>query len=282
MQTAADVRAFLACCADLPGVDIDPVRKTVTVGDRRTRVETFPASVDPDALRLTMRSSAVAVARERLAPLVGSRSIIRVDRLDPSKNQVVGFAAFARLLETRPDLRGRVRFLAFLVPSRTDLTIYRVYRERVYRRIQEINDRFSADCGGPPIEVFYTNDREQALAAMEGCDVLLVNSLRDGMNLVAKEWAIVSQRPGALIVSETAGVAEEAADGALLVSPLDVEGTARAMADALDMPESERAARLDRFRDRVSRWTARDWLSAQLGDLGLGTALPRDAQDGPV
>src|SRR5688572_28865958 len=107
---------------------------------------------------------------------------------------------------------------------------------------------------------------------MEACDVLLVNSLRDGMNLVAKEWAVVSRRPGVLIVSETAGVAEEAADSALLVSPLDVVGTARAMADAIDMPASERAARLARFRDRVTRWTARDWLSAQLDDLGLGPA----------
>jgi trehalose 6-phosphate synthase len=113
---------------------------------------------------------------------------------------------------------------------------------------------------------------------MEACDVLLVNSLKDGMNLVAKEWAVVSQRPGVLIVSETAGVAAEAVDSALLVSPLDVEGTARAMADALDMPVPERAARLARFRDRVTRWTARHWLSAQLADLELGSALPDRAQ----
>jgi trehalose 6-phosphate synthase len=182
----------------------------------------------------------------------------------------------------RPELRGRVRFLAFLVPSRTDLDVYRVYRDRIYRKIQEINDRFGADCGGPPIEVFYTNDRDQALAAMEACDVLLVNSLRDGMNLVAKEWAIVSRRPGVLVVSETAGVAEEAANSALFVSPLDLEGTAQAMADALDMPVPERAARLARFRGRVTRWTARDWLSAQLDDLGLGATLPHDTQVGPV
>jgi trehalose 6-phosphate synthase len=102
------------------------------------------------------------------------------------------------------------------------------------------------------------------------------------MNLVAKEWAIVSQRPGALIVSETAGVTEEAADSALSVSPLDVEGTARAMADALDMPESERAARLARFRDRVTRWTARDWLSAQLVDLGSERVPVSGAHVGPV
>src|ERR1700716_2449544 len=82
----------------------------------------------------------------------------------------------------------------------------------------------------PPIGVYYTNDRDQALAAMQTCNVLLINSLQDGMNLVAKEWAVVAKEPGVLIVSETAGVAADAADSALLISPLDVEGTARAMA----------------------------------------------------
>jgi trehalose 6-phosphate synthase len=193
-----------------------------------------------------------------------------VDRLDPSKNQVVGFLAFARLLEVRPDLRGRVQFLAFLVPSRTDLGIYRDYTDLVYDTINRINLRWGKRGEPQPIEVFYTNDREQALAAMELCDALLVNSLRDGMNLVAKEWVMVSRRPGAMIVSETAGVAEDAAVGALLVCPSDVEGTAQAMAQGLDMTREERQQRLDALRQRIERWTARDWLWAQLADLGLG------------
>jgi trehalose 6-phosphate synthase len=211
----------------------------------------------------------VAAARQRLAPDLEGATIIRVDRIDPGKNQLIGFAAFARLLELQPDLRGRVRFLAFLVPSRTDLSIYRAYLDAIYREIDAINQRFGSDGADPPIRVFYTNDRDQALAAMEACDVLLVNSLADGMNLVAKEWAVVSQRPGALIVSETAGVAEEMGDSALLVSPLDIEGTALAMAQALEMPALERSHRLTRLRDRVTRWTAEDWLSAQLAALGL-------------
>jgi trehalose 6-phosphate synthase len=273
LQTTGDVRAFLACCEALSGVDVDPARQTVAVGARQVRVAAYPASVDLDAIAQTMLSAPVASARQHLATRMAARTVIRVDRLDPSKNQLLGFLAFAHLLELRPDLRGLVRFLAFLVPSRTDLSIYRSYRDRIYRTIQEINERFTLECGGPPIEVFYTNDRDRALAAMESCDVLLVNSLKDGMNLVAKEWAVVSRCPGVLILSETAGVAEEAADCALSVSPLDVVGTAQAMADAIDMPESERAARLGRFRDRVMRWTARDWLSAQLDDLGLGPVL---------
>lgn len=272
MQTPMDVHSFLACCAEFLDVAIDPECSTVDLPDGRSvNVRAYPASVEPRALRRTIRSPEVAAAHKRLeAERGGQMSIIRVDRLDPSKNQQVGFMAFARLLEMRPDLRGRVRFLAFMVPSRTDLSVYRTYRDHVYQTIDEINARYSEECGGPPIRVFYTNDRDQALAAMQHCNVLVVNSLQDGMNLVAKEWAVVAEEPGVLIVSETAGVAGDAQDCALLISPLDIEGTALAMADALDMPQGERRARHARFLSRVEKWTARDWLNAQLADLQLG------------
>jgi trehalose 6-phosphate synthase len=270
LQTPMDVRSFLSCCSEFVDVAIDTARSVVQLGDgREVRVRAYPASVDPPALRRSMRSPTVAAADTRLARERGEMTIIRVDRLDPSKNQQVGFLAFSRLLEMRPDFCGRVRFLAFLVPSRTDLGVYRAYRDTVYSTIEATNERFFEACGRPPIQVFYTNDRDQALAAMARCHVLLINSLQDGMNLVAKEWAVVATEPGVLIVSETAGVAADAADSALLISPLDVEGTARAMAEALDMPLSERRARHARFSKRVTDWSARDWLNAQLSDLGV-------------
>lgn len=270
LQTPMDVRSFISCCTEFLDVVVDTDRGVVqTAGGRETKVRAYPASVDPSALRRTMRSAGIAAAHKRLAPDLGEMTIIRVDRLDPSKNQQVGFLAFARLLEIRPDLCGRVRFLAFMVPSRTDLGVYRAYRDAVYGTIEAINERFAEACGRPPIQVYYTNDRVQALAAMARCHVLLINSLQDGMNLVAKEWAVVATEPGVLIVSETAGVAADAADSALLISPLDVEGTARAMAETLDMPLPERKARHKRFLKRVTDWTARDWLNAQLEDLGV-------------
>jgi trehalose 6-phosphate synthase len=170
-------------------------------------------------------------------------------------------------LELRPDLHRTLRFLAFLIPSRTDLHVYRKYRDAVYESIAEVNARFAAECGGDPIEVFYTNDRDQALAALESCDVLLVNSREDGMNLVVKEWAIISQRPGVAVISETTGVASMTADAALLVSPLDVEGTARAMGQALDMTHEERSRRLEQLRENVNAWSAKHWLDAQLAEL---------------
>jgi trehalose 6-phosphate synthase len=270
LQTPMDVRSFLSCCAEFLDVEVDGSQVRLPDG-RTVCVHAYPASVEPSALRRTMRGPEVDAAHKRLAPERGELTIIRVDRLDPSKNQQVGFLAFARLLELRPDLCGRVRFLAFLVPSRTDLGVYRAYRDAVYTVIDEINARFGAACGGPPIRVFYTNDRDQALAAMRTCHVLLIISLQDGMNLVAKEWAVVADEPGVLIVSETAGVAAEAAASALLISPLDVEGTAQAMSTALDMPAAERRARHARFLGNVSRWSARDWLNAQLSDLGVST-----------
>ncbi len=274
LQTRMDVRSFLACCQELLDLRVGS-NHVETPDGRKVCVRAYPASVEPQALRRTMRSPEVAAAHRRLAPERGEMTIIRVDRLDPSKNQQVGFLAFERLLELRPDLRGRVRFLAFLIPSRTDLGVYRAYRDAVYRTIEGVNARFTDAEGGPPIRVFYTNDREQALAAMQSCNVLLINSLQDGMNLVAKEWAVVADDtdPGVLIVSETAGVATDAADSALLISPLDIEGTARAMAEALDMPAPRRKARHAQFQKVVNTWSARDWLEAQLRDLGLDQAV---------
>jgi trehalose 6-phosphate synthase len=278
MQTDWDARPFLGCCEELLGAKVNYKKSTVVARDGRVvRVRAFPASTDPTAVENSMKSAAVAEARERLGQWTGwpqrgaagegRQTIIRVDRLDPSKNQIIGFRAFGRLLELRPDLRRKVRFLAFLIPSRTDLSVYRRYRDAVYAAIEEVNTRFAPDCGNDPIEVFYTNDREQALAAMEQCDVLLVNSREDGMNLVVKEWAVVSQRPGVAVISETAGVATITADNALLVCPFDIEGTARAMERALDMPNEERGARLASLRENVYAWSAADWLSAQLTEL---------------
>lgn len=276
MQTEWDARPFLGCCEELLGAKVDYKKRTVEARDGRlVRVRTFAASTDPAEVEQSMQAPEVRSARDRLTDWSGTtredrkQTIIRVDRLDPSKNQVIGFRAFGRLLEMCPALRPSVRFLAFLVPSRTDLSVYRSYRDAVYATIAEINQRFAADCGSDPIQVYYTNDREQALAAMELCDVLLVNSREDGMNLVVKEWAIVSRRPGVAVISETAGVAATTADHALLVSPLDIEGTALAMKQALEMPTQERSTRLEGLRESVHSWNAAAWLTAQLTELGV-------------
>lgn len=263
-QTEKDVRNFMACCEEVLGTQIDLDTMAVQAPDgRRVSVRAYPASVSPHELRQTMLSSKAIEARERLSRYFVNQTIVRVDRLDPSKNQLIGFLAFAHLLEQHPNLCGRVRFLAFLVPSRNNLTVYEAYRKLLYQTVEQINDRFIEKCEQAPIEIFYVNDREQALVAMERCDVMLVNSHADGMNLVAKEWAIVSQQPGVLVLSETIGVTDDALDAALFVSPLDVVGTSEALAIALNMSARERSVRLESFRKRIEGWTAADWLQAQ-------------------
>jgi len=275
LQTLWDSRSFLASCEELLGAEVDYKNGIVLAADgRAVTVHVFPAGTDPAAVQQTMHSPGVLSARQRLAPFLEKLTVVRVDRLDPSKNQIIGFNAFGRLLEMRPDLRGRLRFLAFLVPSRTDLSVYREYRAAVYAAIREVNTTYAQECGFDPIEVFYTNDREQALAAMEQCDALLVNSREDGMNLVVKEWAVVSNRPGVVMLSETCGVASEIGADALMVSPLDIEGTAQAMAQAIDMSHEERWARLAGVRGKVHSWTAAHWLSAQLEALDQVSPSP--------
>src|SRR5439155_11179731 len=140
----------------------------------------------------------------RLKPLRGEQTIVRVDRLEPSKNIVRGFQAFDGLLTRYPELTGRVKFWAFLVPSRTEMKIYKDYTKEVFALVDQINERHGSDAWRP-IEVFYENDYTQALAAMTLYDVLLVNPIMDGMNLVAKEGPAVNQRDGVLILSEGAG-----------------------------------------------------------------------------
>jgi len=281
VQTPQDAQAFLECCAEHPDVVVNHAARSVTARNGHTaRVKDYPASVDTRALAELMPGPAMNAARDRLKSHMAEQTIIRVDRLDPSKNQLNGFLAFECLLERRPDLRDQVRFLAFLVPSRTDLRVYRAYREAVFAEVERINARFAVPGAPAAIEIFYTNDREQALAAMEECDALLVNSLRDGMNLVAKEWAVVSRRPGVLVASETTGVAAEAVDSALLISPLDIQGTADALERALMMPVAERAARLSGFQARILEWTAADWLGQQLADLGA-EPMPGQGSAGP-
>jgi trehalose 6-phosphate synthase len=273
-QTSRDRAHFLDCCRSF-GFRVDESAHVVHAEDgREVRVRVYPASVSPEEVRSVLAHPARAESPRRAVAGPEPQTIVRVDRLDPSKNQLAGFVAFERLLDEYPDLHGRVRFDAYLVPSRTDLKIYRTYRDTVFDRIAAINARFAASCGGPVIKVFYTNDREQALVAMANADVLLVNSLADGMNLVVKEWAIASSRPGVLVASDRMGVAAEAEASALLVDPTDVPGTARALMKALAMPKSQRQLRLQRLRKRVEAWTANDWLLAQLRDLDRMDVTP--------
>ena len=280
LQTESDVASFLACCRVFLRAAVDPGTGQVHLpSGRSVAVRALPASVDPDKIRGFLRCEETARARETLHRHVWEQTVLRVDRLDPAKNHILGFQAFGRFLERHPEWRGRVRFLAFVIPSRTDESIYRDYRASVERQIEAVNDRFRDGTGADPIVVFYSHDHAQVLAAMEICDVLLVNSSQEGISLLAKEWGVASERPGVLVVSETVGGSAELENCGLLVCPLDVEGTAEALAQAIAMPMEQRHHWLNRIRQQIEQWTAGHWLQAQLRLLG-SPPLPESAPTG--
>jgi trehalose 6-phosphate synthase len=250
----------------VPDAHVDYRARSVGWRGRTTLVRSYPISIDVGATRRIATSRA---ARRRALQLLArsqDRVIVRVDRLEPSKNILRGFAAFETLLERHAALRDRTTFLAFLVPSRTAIRAYRDYARKVQDAADRINARF-ARAGQQVVQIFYENDYAQALAGLAIADVVLVNPLIDGMNLVAKEAAVVNERGGVIVLSETAGAYDQMADGVLPVAPADLIGTAEAMAYALAMPEGERLERLARLRAGVEREDVAWWLRRQFEDL---------------
>lgn len=266
-QTATSATNFLRCCQEfVPGAGVDHDGRRVWLDGRLVRVRAHPISVDPVALRRLAASAETLGHRERLRHVRGERTIVRVDRLDPSKNVALGFRAFGLLLERRPDLVGRVRFLAFLVPSRETIAEYRRHAQEVWREVAAVNARFARG-GWKPIKVFYEDNRAQAIAGLALSDVVLVNAVADGMNLVAKEGMIVGERNPVLVLSEGCGAHEQLCVGALSIPPRDVDATAAALERALEMPGAERLRRAERLRAAIEAEDLSWWLRRQMDDL---------------
>ena len=257
---------LLTCWAFFPSARVDFNEGIVTYRGRRTRVSANPISVDVFDLRSQLSSSQATPYFAKLAREAGEKTIVRVDRLDPSKNIANGFRAFETLLEAHPEWVGRVRMLAFLVPSRGHIPEYKAYADEVFHLVESINARYG-DGEWSPISVFYEHNRLQALVALSMYDVLMVNSLVDGMNLVSKEGPVLNRRNGTLVLSTAAGSYEELQDGAIPVQPDDIEGTSKALHTALTMSDDERSERALRLRRAVLRHDIGRWLQVQLEDL---------------
>src|SRR6185295_10974746 len=176
--------------------------------------------------------------------------ILRVDRTDPSKNVVRGFRAFEFYLDAHPEMRGRVGMLALLDPSRQDIPEYAEYLGAIQRAARMVNDRFQSE-GWVPVDLRIEDNFPLSVAAYKQYDVLLVNAIYDGLNLVAKEAPLVNERNGVLILSENAGAHEELGPWALSVNPFDLEEQAEVIHAALDMDPDERRARLEAIREYV-------------------------------
>jgi trehalose 6-phosphate synthase len=267
LQTVGDTRNFLHCCEQLlDGVDIDYGKRVVTYRGRTTRVRAYPISVDAIGLQEYARSPEVEEYKTRLKPLMGSQTIVRVDRSEPSKNIIRGLRSYELLLERYPELRRDVSFIQFLVPSRSELGVYQTYTDEIFELIDSINDHFG-DLEWQPIRVFYEENYPQAIAGMTLYDVLLVNPIIDGMNLVSKEGPLVNERDGVLILSELAGSFEQLSAHCIPIAPTDLEGTVRAMHEALNMPPAERRRRASALKSLIQNEDITFWLERQFADL---------------
>jgi trehalose 6-phosphate synthase len=194
------------------------------------------------------------------------RLLLRVDRSELSKNILRGFWAYERFLRHNPEWRHRVVFLALLNPSRLDVEEYRVYTEECIAEAKRINEAFG-DGDWTPIELRMNQEFEEVLAAYQSYDVLMVNPVFDGMNLVAKEGPLLNRKQGALILSRTAGAYAELGRAAIGVDPVDLAGLADAILEALTLPEDIRAQRATALRRASSSRSPAQWARRQLRDL---------------
>jgi trehalose 6-phosphate synthase len=261
------VRNFLRCCEDLLELEVDGTRGVVSYEGREVWVRAYPVSIDPASLRSAADSRRARTAERRLRTKRREFLLLRVDRLDLSKNIIRGFVALDRFLELHSEFKERLTFLALLQPSRQDVEEYVTYRERVERLVADVNTRH----GTPdwmPIDLRIQDDFPTTLAAYAQYDVLLVNAIADGMNLVAKEGPILNRHDGVLVLSEYAGAFEELGAFALGVNPFNIEGQAEALYRALTMPEDERASRAAMLRRVVEQNSVEKWVQAQFADIG--------------
>ncbi|MGH9090405.1 MAG: alpha,alpha-trehalose-phosphate synthase (UDP-forming) [Acidimicrobiales bacterium] len=223
-----------------------------------------PLGPDPEAITAEAASPAVAAARAELDRLVGDRKlVVRVDRVELSKNILRGFWAFEELLETRPAWREKVVFLALAYPSREGLAEYLAYRAEVEHAAARINEAW-ATAHWTPVVLDVADDRDRSVAALTRYDVLLVNPVRDGMNLVAKEGPLVNAVDGVLVLSREAGAWEELHEPAVGTNPFDLLETAQALDVALGMEARERSARASALRSTILGRTAAHWFADQL------------------
>lgn len=273
-QTERDVRNFLACCEELLGLRVDHRERAVLSRGRISWVRAYPVSIDADALRRLAASGPVAAERTALDKWRTEKLILRVDRIDPIKNIIRGFHSFERMLDVHPELCGKVTFWAFLQPSRQDIPAYARYLDDVRDIVAKVNARF-ANQGWQPIRLELRESLKRAIAAYASFDVLLVNSIYDGMNLVAKEGALLNEVDGALVLSENVGASQELGAQTLPINPFDVGATADALYEALTMPVEARRRRLAEMRTIIERHDVSGWLQRQLVDIK--ELIPRPA-----
>jgi trehalose 6-phosphate synthase len=259
-------RNFLQCCRDLMDLEVDMKRGIVFAGDREVWVRAYPLPIDYKATQDVARRDRVREFEERLLERRREFSILRVDRADLSKNVLRGFTGFDIFLEQHPEFAERITFTAQLMPSRTDVPEYAEYLEKIEALVAVVNHRH----GTPdwmPIDLKLRDDLEEAVASYKHYDVMMVNAMFDGMNLVAKEGPLVNERDGVSILSENTGAHEELGEHALSVNPFDVQELANSIYAALTMSADERRRRSEGLKKVITSRDPGDWVDEQIADI---------------
>jgi trehalose 6-phosphate synthase len=266
-QTEKDAFNFVQTCRFyLPGAHSHGSRNSIDYKGRTVKANTYPISVDVEKVKELADETETRLLKGELISFISDRRLIlRVDRIEPSKNILRGLEAYRTLLEVYPEHRGKVQMLALLVPSRMEVDEYQDYLQQIMAQAGMINAEFS-EALWEPVRIVVGDNYHRAIGAMQIYDALLVNPIADGMNLVAKEGVLVNQRDGILLLSEHAGAFYELGDHALTVSSFDIYGTAQAMNAALTMPAIERQERAEALRTIVEKADVRRWFYDQLED----------------
>ncbi len=260
------VHNFLDCCRELMGFEVDYTNDVVRHERGETWIRAYPLGVDSERLRKVAGSSAIANYERELLGRRREHLIIRVDRADLSKNILRGFTAFDQFLSDHPEFHEQVTFIAHLQPSRQDVPEYQEYLERIEALVAVINHRHGTT-DWMPIDLRIYENFHEAVARYKHYDLLIVNALFDGMNLVAKEAPSVNTRDGVLMLSENTGSHHELKEGAISVNPFDIDEQARAIHRALTMSRAERAERSGKLREIIDRTDPGSWIDEQLADI---------------
>jgi trehalose 6-phosphate synthase len=267
-HTSAYCTNFLACCNRLMGYEVDYEKLRVDHPGGHTIVRAYPLPIDPERLARAADSPEVADAEKEVLARRREHLILRVDRADLSKNVLRGFTAFDTFLTQHPEFRERVTFVAHLQPSRQDVPEYAEYLERIEALVAVVNHRHGTT-DWMPIDLRVYENFNEAVARYKHFDLLMVNSIFDGMNLVAKEAPSINLRDGVVMLSENTGSHEELEDYVLTVNPFDIQDQADTIHRALTMSHRERRERADGLREVIFSRNPRDWIDEQVADINL-------------
>lgn len=265
-HTSRYVRNFLVCCEELLGLEVDYQNCTVSYQGREVWARAYPISIDCADFEQLAESPAVLSEEENLLDIRREYLILRVDRMDLSKNIVRGFKAYDMFLDEHPEFRQRITFLALLQPSREDVDEYVRYRKKIMREVEVINTKHGT-ANWMPIDVRMQDNFTRSVAAYKQFDVLMVNAIYDGMNLIAKEAGLINRKNGVIVLSENAGAHEELGDYCISVSPFDLESQSRAIYQALTMEKDDKERLAGKIRETVKNNDIHKWIETQFVDI---------------